>query len=333
MLIKSTVWVAFASFLILAGQDALGQENPPIEVKVLVLNYDPFVPYANENGEARLHEALKWNDPRKLVEGYIADLDKATAGTVRLKVVDWKDVDRFPLKKDGFRYITGTYLTCAQEWKGWHLPDEVDYAQVVAENGVAELINKGAVDEVWLFGAPYFGYLESAMAGPRSFYINGGPFPAIKTERPFVIMGFSYERGVGEMLHDLSHRVESTMEHFSGGWKVDQLTTDWARFAANAKQSNGEAGAGTCHYPPNGEKDYDYDNKRVVQSTADDWLNYPNLTGRKTEVNCETWGGPDYHRNYFIWWFTHLPKAAGVNSKTGMQNNWWRYVYRYDSSL
>jgi hypothetical protein len=146
-------------------------------------------------------------------------------------------------------------------------------------------------------------------------------------------MGFSYERGVGEMLHDLSHRVESTMEHFSGGWKVDQLNTDWARFAANAKQSNGEAGAGTCHYPPNGEKDYDYDNKRVVQSTADDWLNYPNLTGRKTEVNCETWGGPDYQRNYFIWWYTHLPKAAGVNSKTGMQNNWWRYVYRYDSSL
>jgi hypothetical protein len=283
-----------------------------IEVKVLVLNFDPLVPKAS-GGTQRLHEALMFYDPRKLAEQYVADLDKATAGSVRLKISDWRDLDQIPPKKDGFKYDIDTYLKLHRDGKGWHERDAVDYARVVAQNNVAELIENGAVDEVWLFGGPYFGYWESAMAGPRSFYINGGPLPDIKCKRPFVIMGFNYERGVAEMLHSLCHRIESTMARFSGGWQLDNLTTPWARFAANAKQSNGQAGCGSCHYPPNADNDYDYGNKRMVSSSADDWLNYPNLKGTKSDVNCETWGGPDYQRNYFIWWYTRFPKADGVN--------------------
>lgn len=321
------------AILLLVVDTSQGQDKKPLlEVKVLVLNYDPLVP--SDDGERRpLHEALKWGDPRKLVEGYIEDLSKATDGTVALKVVEWKDIDQFPRKKDGFQYTAETYLKCHKEGKGWHDPDGVDYAKVVADNQVAKAVSTGKIDEVWVFGAPYFGYWESAMAGPRSFYINGGPLPEIESKRPFVIMGFNYERGVAEMLHSLCHRVESTMSRFSGGWRTDNLSTDWARFAANAKQSNGQAGCGTCHYPPNAENDYEYGNTRKVVSTADDWLNYPKLKGTKTEVNCETWGGPDYQRNYFVWWYTRFPKAKGINKGTGMQNNWWKYVYRYDDYL
>jgi len=175
------------SIAVVGAREIDGQEKskkPLIEVKVLVLNFDPFVPKP-EGGKARLHEALKWNDPRKLVDGYIADLNQATAGTVRLNVVDWKDVDAFPRKKDGYRYTAGEYLERHREGKGWHDPDAVDYARVVEENDVVESVGKGAADEVWLFGAPYFGYWESAMAGPRSFYVNGGPLPEIRCKRPF----------------------------------------------------------------------------------------------------------------------------------------------------
>jgi hypothetical protein len=331
LLFVSSLWVAIVGVAFLDTQ-ARAQEKASkhsIEVKVLVLNYDPLVPTAG-GGTQRLHQGLNWFDPRKLVEGYVADLDKAVAGTVRLKIVEWRDLDQIPTKKDGFKYTTEAYLKCHHEGKGWHRRDGVDYERVVAENGVAELVANGAVDEVWLFGGPYFGYWESAMAGPRSFYINGGPLRDIECNRPFVIMGFNYERGVAEMLHSLCHRIESTMGRVSGGWKAENLSTHWARFAANAKQSNGEAGCGSCHYPPNGESDYDYTNKRIVSASADDWLNYPNLKGTKQYVNCETWGGPDYHRNYFIWWYTRFPKAEGVNSESGLQNNWWKYVYQFD---
>jgi hypothetical protein len=244
--------------------------------------------------------------------------------------VDWRDVDQIPAKKDGFQYDTPSYLKHHLEGKGWHEPDAVDYARLVIENKVNDLVDDGAVDEVWLFGGPYFGYWESAMAGPRSFYVNGGPIPEIQCKRPFVIMGFNYERGVAEMLHNLCHRIESTMTRFSGGWQVDKLNTHWALFAANVQQSGGQAGCGSCHYPPNAQRDYDYANPRFVSSSADDWLNYPHLKGTKSEVNCETWGGPDYQRNYFVWWYTRFPKADGVNSVSGLENNWWKYVYQFD---
>jgi hypothetical protein len=331
-LILSCVGITAVGVASFNWQEARGEEKADkhrIEVKVLVLNYDPIVPKAG-GGTERLHAALKWEDPQKLAEQYIADLEKATAGSVRLKIVDWRNLDQIPSKKDGFKYSTEAYLKCHQAGKGWHERDAVDYARVVVENKVDELVDNGSVDEVWLFGGPYFGYWESAMAGPRSFYINGGPVRGIECKRPFVIMGFNYERGVAEMLHSLCHRVESTMARFSGGWQSDNLTTHWARFAANTKQSNGQAGCGSCHYPPNGESDYDYGNKRTVSSSADDWLNYPNLKGTKSDVNCETWGGPDYHRNYFVWWYTRLPKAEGVNPESGLQNNWWKYVYQFD---
>ena len=114
-------------------------------------------------------------------------------------------------------------------------------------------------------------------------------------------------------------------------FKFEDGVNDWARFAANAKQSKGEAGVGNCHYSPNGEADYDYGNRRFVESSADDWLNYPDLKGTKKKLNCEAWGGPDYHRNYMKWWFARLPRAAGVNAKNERLNNWWEYVFHFNA--
>ena len=175
------------------------------------------------------------------------------------------------------------------------------------------------------------------MAGPAAFDINGGVYDQVPCKRRFAIMGFNVERGVAEMIHDVTHRTEATMSRLYGGWKVEQLTTNWAKFAANQKQS-GTAAVGTCHYPPNAEKDYDYANRRAVESTADDWLHYPDLTGRRRSFNCEEWrepyknskGDPDYHRNYQKWWFSHLPKAPGVNPD-GRLNNWWEYVFNFNA--
>lgn len=304
--------------------------EPPIRVRVLVLNFDPKVP---AEGNKPLHTVLGWNDPRRLAQEYIRDVRDASGNMVRYQVVEWRDIDAFPVKTDGFVYTVEQYLKCWRERKGWHEPDGADYERVLKAHGVDKLINNHRIDEVWLFGAPYMGFWESAMAGPGAFYINGGVYEKFPTRRPFAIMGFNYERGVAEMLHNLCHRTESTMTRIYGGWEADKLTTNWARFAANAHQSGGYAGVGSCHYPPNAEKDYDYANPRTVMSTAEDWLNYPNLTGKKTPVNCETWGGPDYHRNYMRWWFRHLPRAPGINPGDGRLNNWWRYVFeftRYD---
>jgi hypothetical protein len=305
------------------------QKTDVIEVKVLVLNFDPIV---HGKTKTRLHEVGHWRDPRELAKGYIEDVQAASHGLVRFKIVEWLDLDEFTILTDGFVYSLQEYERCRKANKGWHEPGMSDYPKMIAKHKLVERVEKGEIDEVWWFGGPYFGFFESAMAGEGAFYINGGVFgpDQVKSKRAFAIMGFNYERGVAEMVHDLSHRTESTMARVFGGWKVEQLDNDWSRFAATAKQSGGQAGVGNCHFPPNGQADYDYANKRFVESTADDWLNYPKLTGVKQKVNCETWGGPDYHRNYMKWWFTRLPHAPGINPQTGRLNNWWEYVFHYD---
>ncbi len=303
----------------------VGVRPAPLNVRVLVLNFDPYVEW--EGRRVRLHQAGKWNDPRELAKGYIEDIKSASRGYINHTIVDWRDLNEFPAKVDGFRYTARSFVECMQSGSGWHQPDGLDYPRMAKDAGVANLVNAGRIDEVWMFGAPYFGYWESAMIGPGAFFINGGVYPDEGMRRPIAVMGFNYERGVAEMLHNLCHRTESTLSRFFGGWKIDELTTAWAKFAANEKQS-GSAAVGTCHYPPNAEKDYDYANPRYVSSSANDWLNWPNLTGKTERLNCEAWGGPDYHRNYMIWWFSRLPNVHGIGAD-GRPLTWWSYIYRF----
>lgn len=305
--------------------ECIGEENStesPLTIRVQVLNFDPFV----AEQEKPLHEVCGWFDPRKLAEGYVADVKESSGGFIQYEIVEWRDLDEFPVKKDGFRYSVESYLACRKGTEKWHEPDLADYPRLAEDYGAIKLVDNDKVDELWIFGGPYFGFHESAMIGPQAFYINGGVYNKVNSKRTFAVMGFNYERGAAEMMHNLSHRTESTMPRVYGGWKAEVLSNNWARFAANLQQS-GEAGVGNCHYPPNAESDYDYSNKREVESSAIDWLSYPKLTGRKSVVNCETWGGPDFHRNYMKWWFAHLPRKEGTHETDGKLNNWWRYVY------
>ena len=54
------------------------------------------------------------------------------------------------------------------------------------------------------------------MAGRGAYECNSDPVPGVDCPRIFVIMGFNYERGVGEMLEDFGHRTESIMTHVVG---------------------------------------------------------------------------------------------------------------------
>jgi hypothetical protein len=326
---------------------SVAQHQSPLHVKVLVLEFNPLVPgsvYAPNDPQAPpkgLRQVGGWNDPLPLAAGYMQDICDASGGLVQLEIADWLVVHRFQKKVDGFVYTPAEYLAALHGGTrgnaAWHQPDGIDYPGMIDEFDLIPRIESGEIDEVWMMGLPYFGYWESAMAGKDAFEVNGGVYDQVPCRRRFVVMGFNVERGVAEMIHDQCHRTEATMTRIYGGWEADKLTTNWARFAANLQQS-GTAAVGTCHYPPNAERDYDYANPRMVASTADDWLHYPNLTGRTRTFNCEEWRGPyedargqpDYQRNYIRWWFTHLPKAPGVNAD-GRLNNWWEYVYNFNA--
>lgn len=317
------------------------EDNPPITVRVLVLNYDPFV---KSEGNRRLHEVFGWSDPRVLAKRYQETLEFASGGAVRFQVVAWRDLDEIYAQKDGYRYDPEEYVRLRRAGKGWHEGGGQDYPRLLREQGVPAMVDapEGSsrrVDEVWIFGDHYFGLWEASMAGPGAFFINGGVYPEVPVKRPFAFYGFNYERGLAEMLHNTCHRTEATLNRAFGEWKLKDPRNDWELFSANASQSGGHAGVGTCHWPANAQKDYDYDNRRVVSSWAEDFLNYPNLAcrdrvGGRKPVSRDTWsirmyGARDDHAAYMLWYFTLLPRAAGVGPD-GRQNNWWKYVYAFD---
>ncbi len=301
----------------------------PIHPKVFLLIFDPPVP---SEGGNRLHQVCGWNDPQALTQACLADLRECSGGYVQYEIVETQVVDELPRKRDGFAYTVDGYLQCWRERRGWHHPDMVDYPALARRFDLMRRINRREADEIWIWGPPYSGLYESTMAGKDAYFCNSAPLTQIETSRPFILMGFNYERGVGEMLEDMGHRAESIMRHVYGSWEPRE-THAWNRFTLYDRVAPGRAGVGTIHFAPNSTRDYDWGNKRPVVSSADDWLNYPHLTGKKRMMTCADWGGGDL-RLHHKWWLAHLPKAAG-RARDGKLANWWKYVIefgRYEES-
>ncbi|MDQ7780673.1 MAG: CRTAC1 family protein [Planctomycetota bacterium] len=306
-----------------------GPERKTLAPRVLVINFDPII---KSEGNTRLHQACGWNDPKKLTETCIGTLSDCSDGHVQCVLVDWIDVDAFPVKKDRFRYTEDSYMKCFRSGKGWHKPDAVDYKAIISEYKLAERVEKGEIDEVWLWGFPYGGYWESTMAGKGAYFCNSQPVDGVKCSKIFVIMGFNYERGVGEMLENFGHRTESIMKRVYGRWDrkqpYDKLNT-WEKFTLYDKLKGGKSGCGDMHFAPNSEKDYDWGNRREVVSSCEDWVNYPNMTGETRTVLCTQWGDGDCLAHH-TWWFCHLPKADG-RGPDGKLANWWEYAFNFNA--
>ena len=288
----------------------------PIHRKVSLIIHAP-----TQGGEALL-KLFGWNDPDHLVEDFIADMREASYGIARFEIVERIEVDEFPIKADGFRYEADQF---AQNWRSksrFHEPDLVDYGSLLSQFNIIEKVNRGEIDEAWLMAFPYAGYYESTMGGPGAFWCNSPPLhDAGLAERRFVVMGFNYERGVGEMMESFGHRAESILSKvYEGKGAEDNL---WERFTRYDIKHPGASEVGNIHFAPNSQQDYDWGNRRPVSSACDDWYDFPHLDGERTTVNSDEWGGGDI-RLHHAWWYRHLPHTEGETN--GVSNNWWEYI-------
>ena len=303
-----------------SSQTQMSADPAPATVvspRVLVIVIDPVVDPAS--GET-LNQRMRWNRPEDLIAAFLADISSVSGGLARYQIVQRVEVSDFPVKADGFRYTPETYLNVLQGNPA-HEPDLINYQDFLDRHQILQLVSSNQIDEVWAFGFPYNGFYESTMGGPGAFFCNSNPIPnTSSSRRRFVIMGFSNERGVGEMLHSFGHRAESIMQ------QVYLRTTGsanlWQRFTRYDQISPGHAEVGTVHFPPNGQRDYDYTNQRIVPSHCDDWYNFPNFTGAVKQVNNAEWGSDIY--SYTMWWLKHLPKVDGRTN--GIAHNWWQYI-------
>lgn len=294
--------------------------NPgPIRLRVLLVLYNPMI---KEKRKRRLVDVLGWNDPDRLVDQFIEDIRYASHGICQYEISHREEVDAFPVKVDGFTYSSEEYITCWQVRQGFHQPDWVDYHLILEDFQIIPRINSGNIDEVWLFGFPYAGFYESRMVGPASFWCNAPPLNVYEhSTRRFIVMGFNYERGVGEMLESYGHRAESIMAKVFQDFPAEK--NHWERFTRYDLTHPGMAEVGNVHFAPNSRQDYDWGNRSLVPSRCDNWYRYPNLRGKPRMVNCQEWGNGNV-RKHHLWWFLHFPHGEG--KFYGISNNWWRYV-------
>ncbi|MCU0492130.1 MAG: hypothetical protein MUD01_11110 [Chloroflexaceae bacterium] len=297
----------------------VGQLPAPVQRKVATIVFNPPVPSA---GNRPLNQVMGWNRPEDLIPKYIDDLRYCSYGYANYQVVEENNVGYFPVKEDGFAYSADEFVACMRQGSGFHQPDGVNYHRILADFDIINKVNSGAIDEVWMFGFPYAGFYESRMAGPGAFWCNAPPLEGTdNATRRFVIMGYNYERGVGEMLENMGHRAESIMQQtYRYTFGEDNV---WQRFTRYDKTHPGQAEVGIVHFAPNSERDYDWGNPIPVLSRCHTWRRFPDLSGEPQEYTCTEWGDGDI-RLHHIWWFRHFPHITG--SANGVAYNWWQYV-------
>ena len=265
---------------------------------------------------------MNWQSPDILANTFIQEILEYSGGLARYQIVQRTELNEFPAKTDGYRYDATTYLNVIKGLQPPHQPADVDYQALLTGLNVLPRISAREFDEVWIFNFPHAGFAESIMGGAGAFWCNSNPLAwSSGCNRRFVVMGFSYERGVGEMLESFGHRSESILKQtFS---KTTGTANLYSRFALYDKVAPGQAGVGNIHYAPNSLTDYDWGNLRFVNSNCYDWYNFPHFKGDVRSVNATEWGNGNLH-DHHEWWLKHLPKVAGRTS--GVANNWWQYI-------
>jgi hypothetical protein len=287
--------------------------------RLLLIIYNPVM---DETTGIKLFQKMNWNRPEVLINGFIQDVLQTSNGMARYEVVARVELNEFLALVDGFRYTPQGYMDVMSRVQTPHTPQLVDYQSILNQQNIISTITRREVDEVWVMAFPFAGFYESTMGGTGAFWCNAPPLTGTNAcPRRFVVMGFSCERGVGEMLESFGHRTESILN------KTFSNTTGAAnfykKFTLYDKEAPGQSQVGSIHYAPNSETDYDWNNPRLVKSGCDDWYNFPAFKGITRQVNADEWGNGDI-RKHHVWWLKHLPHVAGRTS--GIANNWWQYT-------
>jgi len=331
-----TWWDVTGEFLP-AGREPDSNVHAPIYKRVLLLEFNPRM--ASHGGKP-LNVAMNWKNPRALADEYIRQMESVTDHVVQYAIADSIRIEAFPRFSDGPSFGETEYLGCVSGNTCRKM--QFDYRYYLDKAGLCSRANAGEFDEVWLMGGAHFGFLESTMVGIDAFGTNG---PAIRDTDCIAklnIMGFSYQRDIPEMLENMGHRVQGTMQQAFGGWRNanDYANPPMAfprdanpleRFTARGFDRPVSA-CGNIHgflNSPNWIRGVqrDWTNAYFKPNQCDDWERYPGLTGATTNNNCARWNCTDL--GWKQYWLGKVPAFVG-ETQAG-RNNWWAYVL--DSSL
>lgn len=185
--------------------------DTPVNKSVFLLIFNPIIESQNNQ---RLTQVENWGDPQQITDGLLTALPSVSHGYINYTITQTVVVDGIFPKSDGYQYTDASYLACINGTGACHQPDIIDYQSLFNAYNICSQ----NVDEVWLWGGPYFGYWEY---NPVSF-----------CGKTTFVMGFNYERALAEALHDFGHRMEfiGTNRVGDGNW-VQNEANEWNKYS------------------------------------------------------------------------------------------------------
>jgi hypothetical protein len=331
--------VAIGSFFIILSPQPtliLPETGSPLSTeqynkKVMVLIWNPTM----KNGK-KLVTDRSWSSPTELTASAVAWFKNVTNGRLNYTIQSTQEIDDFTTLTSSRKYTSQTFEDCTKDstkcFKDGGSLAMLDYTKVINSYDVCSKVNAGLVDEVWLFGGPYFGFYESTLTGPSAklFNYNDGGGYASTCSKLVPIMGFNYERSLNEVVHDFGHRSERTFNKVWGWLNTVTPKTNWDLYGDGRREYYNQDntppyGCGVFHYPPNTLNGYQYDDSTSIASYCSSFDNYPDLSGinSPTNITSAAWGSSDI--GFYDWWFRHLPNKSGCNTDQRL-NDWWAYV-------
>ncbi|HEY3321117.1 MAG TPA: hypothetical protein VGP72_11675 [Planctomycetota bacterium] len=214
-----------------------------------------------------------------------------------------------------------------------------DYAAIMQKIGIKEWVEEKGVKEVWVWG--YHGGVinlwESNMSGPFGDISNSNrdpnDLPVFK--KTYTVYHYNYQRGPSECVENHIHQIEAVLNYVDGrdrtpAEKWPELLF-WGKFVGSDRSHKiVRPGCGWAHYPPNGERDYDWANPRFVETDIEDWK--PDGSGQKQKLNAERWGKNSL--KWFVYWMQNLPGAeSGLQMSGKALRNWWGFVGDFDRAM
>jgi hypothetical protein len=164
-----------------------------------------------------------------------------------------------------------------------------DYAKIMTEIDIQAWVEQKGVREVWLFGyhGNVAGLWESNMSSPHGDVSNSDrdPNDLPVLSRTYTVYHYNYQRDVGEAVENHAHQIEHLLNYVDGR---DTTPTEkwpdllfWGKFVGSdishkmvpVRTPDGRQvyRCGWTHYAPNSERDYDWANKRAVETDIENW--------------------------------------------------------------
>ncbi|MCY2995522.1 MAG: hypothetical protein NTY19_47815 [Planctomycetota bacterium] len=214
-----------------------------------------------------------------------------------------------------------------------------DYNKIMERIGIRDWVEKKGVKEVWIWG--YHGGVlnlwESNMAGPFGDISNSNrdPKDLRLLGQTYTVYHYNYQRGTSEAVEDHMHQIEAVLNFVDGRDRTPPDQWDkllfWGKFVGSDRTHKiVHPGCGWAHYPPNAVQDYDWGNRRYVETDIEDWK--PDGSGKKQRLNCDRWGGNSL--KWFVYWMQSIPGADnGLTYQDRRLMNWWVFIGDFDSAM